>query len=126
MIVSFLSFCCFTFGQTPLDCKKLKEGKFQLTDESSGITIITRKDGIQREENAKMGVIVEDKIQWINDCTYRLIPYKIIKNESGIDLSIDLQLEIEIIDIQSDHYVQRTLLRLNNQSFFKEIFIVKD
>lgn len=114
------------FGQS-LDCKKLKEGKFRIEDPGgSGITIITRTRNIQREENEDFKIITEDKIEWINHCTYRLIPYKVIKNEGTLDLSTDLKLEIEIIKINADSYIQRTTSRLTGKSLEAEVKIVKD
>jgi len=111
-------------GQS-LDCKKLKEGKFKLEDEVSGVTIITRTSDIQREENEKYGIISEDKIEWINDCTFRLIPYKIIKNDSKIDFSTDMKLEIEITEIREGSYMQKTTSRLTGQSLSKEVKMIK-
>jgi hypothetical protein len=110
-------------GQT-LECKTLKEGKFKLENQGSGLTLITRTGDIQREENDQYKIITEDKIEWINECTYRLIPYKVIKNESGIDMSIDLKLEIEIIKINKDSYIQRTTSRVTSKSLEAEVKII--
>ena len=108
-----------------LKCKSLKIGKFKLEDEQSGVTIITRTETIQREENEKYGIITEDKIEWINDCTFKLIPYRVIKNDNKIDFSIDYKLEVEIISIKENSYIQRTTSRLNGVSREKEILITK-
>jgi len=114
----------FGLGQPP-DCKKLKEGKFKLETDYAGVTVITRKGDIQREENEKYGMITEDKIEWINECTYRLIPFKVIKNDSKIDLTTDMKFEMEIIEVKPDSYVQKTTSRLTGQSLTNEIKIIK-
>ena len=108
-----------------LNCNSLKTGKFRLEDPISGTTLITRMDSIQREENLKYGIISEDKIQWVDDCTFRLIPYRVLKNESKIDFSIDYKLEVQILSIKENSYTQRTTSRLNGVSREKEISIIK-
>jgi len=45
------------------DCRSVREGKFLLADGDTGDTYITRTGDIQREENEKLGVITEDKIE---------------------------------------------------------------
>jgi hypothetical protein len=125
ILIQLLSFgTILSMGQT-LDCKKLKEGKFKLDNETSGVTLITRTGDIQREENEKYGIITEDKVEWINECSYKLTPYKVIKNDSKIDFSTDMKLEIEIIEIKADSYVQKTTSRLTGQSRTVEIQIIK-
>ncbi|HEY8403446.1 MAG TPA: hypothetical protein VIK71_02445 [Flavobacteriales bacterium] len=90
------------------DCSKVKHGVFVMEDDQMGNTIITRENDIQREENNQMGVTIELKVQWVNECSYRLIPYRILQNNSGVDLSEDLQLLVEILEVHKDYYLQRT------------------
>ena len=87
--------------------------------------MITRTETIQREENEEYGIITEDKIEWINDCTFKLIPYRVIKNDNKIDFSTDYKLEVEIILIKETSYIQKTTSRLNGVSLEKEIIIIK-
>ncbi|HEY8403447.1 MAG TPA: hypothetical protein VIK71_02450 [Flavobacteriales bacterium] len=119
-----LLFTLHTFvAPAPPKCSRVKHGVFILDDETSGVTIITRENDIQREENKELGVILEDKVQWLNECTYRLIPYRVIQNNSHIDFSEDLQLEIEILEVHKEYYLQRTTSHISNMSVTKKIFI---
>ena len=123
-ITLFIFMCGLCLGQN-LNCKSLKTGKFKLESEQSGVTMITRTETIQREENEEYGIITEDKIEWINDCTFKLIPYRVIKNDNKIDFSTDYKLEVEIILIKETSYIQKTTSRLNGVSLEKEIIIIK-
>lgn len=95
-----------------LDCSKVKIGKFEQDTEMVGLTIITRTEDIQREENEKYGIIMEYKIVWGDSCSYTLTPYKVVKNESNLDITTDLKLKIKILEIKDDFYTQRTTSQL--------------
>lgn len=83
-------------GQS-IDCKKIKTGKFKSGDEKNGYTIITRTGLIQREQNDKYGIITEDTIEWLSDCKFKIIMGRVIKNDSKIDISVDMKFEVEIL-----------------------------
>ena len=106
-------------------CKSLRSGKFKLVDEYAGTTIITRTETIQREENDQYGTITEDKIKWINNCTYRLTPYKVVRNESNLDLSMDFKMEIEIVEIKENSYTRIATARRTKQTIKSEVEILE-
>ena len=116
-----------TFGQSqPTNCPTLREGKFEIDDiENGGTWTITRKAGIQREENEAMGVAVEYLVEWIDDCTYRLLPYNVIRNDARLELGGDAKFIVEIIEINDDSFVQETTIWTTGQYITAEVKIVK-
>ncbi len=122
---TFILFGTFSaFSQLP-GCVKLKEGKFQIEDKINGVSIITRAGGIQREENEQMGIIVEYLTEWLDPCTYRLVPFKVIKNDKNLDMDSDLKLEIEIVEIRDGSYTQITTSWATGQNETEEVKIIK-
>jgi hypothetical protein len=107
------------------DCRTIKTGKFQTLDERNGTTKILRTPFLQREENQKFGIITEDSIKWINDCVFQLVPWRVLQNDSKIDLTKDLQLQIEILEVNSNTYKQRTTSKLTGQARESLIKIVR-
>lgn len=69
-----------------LDCSGLKIGKFKIEDELSGITLITRTEKFQIEENEKLGYKLKLSITWIDDCTYELKPVEDLLNPENNNL----------------------------------------
>ena len=53
-----------------LDCSGLKTGRFRITDERYGVTIIERTEKFQIEEDPETGHNLKLEITWIDDCTY--------------------------------------------------------
>ncbi len=118
------------FGTAPAfsqisGCEKLKEGKFQIEDKVNGVSIITRSAGIQREENEQMGIIVEYLTEWLDACTFRLVPFKVIKNDNNLNMEGDLKLEIEIVEIREGSYIQITTAWATGQNETEEVKIIK-
>ena len=107
------------------ECEKLKEGKFQVEDKENGVSIITRKAGIQREENEELGIVVEYLTEWIDACTYRLVPFKVIRNDNKLDMDGDLKLIIEIIEIKEDSYTQITTSLVTKKNETETVKIIK-
>jgi len=107
------------------DCAKLKEGTFQIDDKENGLSVITRKAGIQREENEQMGIIVEYLTEWIDACNYRLVPFKVIKNDNNLDMDADLKLNITIMEIHEKHYVQVTYSQATGKTEVEDVQIIK-
>ncbi len=113
-----------TFSQIP-GCEKLKEGKFRIEDKVNGVSIITRAGGIQREENEQQGIIVEYLTEWLDACTFRLIPFQVIKNDNNLNMDGDLKLEIEIVEIREGSYIQITTAWATGQNETEEVKIIK-
>ena len=106
-------------------CEKLKEGKFQIEDKENGVFIITRKAGIQREENEELGIVVEYLTEWTDACTYRLVPFKVIRNDNKLDMDGDLKLIIEIVEIREDSYTQITTSFVTKKNETQTVKIIK-
>jgi hypothetical protein len=107
------------------NCNDVRTGRFLLRDKISGETTIYRTEWIQREENDKFGIITEDSVKWINDCTYTLIPYRVIKNNSKIPIETDFKLQIEIVEVKEKSYRQKTTSLITGEIFTNEVMIVK-
>ena len=57
---------------TPPACGRFKTGNFLFTD-SAGITWeIERGKAVQKEKNQQSGVKIRLRIEWLDDCTYKL------------------------------------------------------
>lgn len=115
------------FGQVqPTTCPTVKEGNFEIEDfENGGVWKITRKAGVQREENESIGVAVEYLIEWIDDCTFRLLPYNILRNDARLELGGDTKFIVEIVEILDSAYVQETTVWKTGQYISVEVKIVR-
>ena len=89
------------------------------------ISVDTRKAGIQREENEELGIVVEYLTEWIDACTYRLVPFKVIRNDNKLDMDGDLKLIIEIIEIKEDSYTQITTSLVTKKNETETVKIIK-
>lgn len=114
------------YGQQQPVCSVVKEGRFEIHDKISGVSVITRKGGIQREENEQMGVVVEYLTEWLDECTFRLVPFKVIRNDNKLDLDDDLKLEVEIVEVHDTHYVQITTSWVTGQNETEQVKIIKN
>jgi hypothetical protein len=103
----------------------LKEGKFEVVNDEGIVWQITRKAGIQREENEAMGVTVEYLVEWIDDCTFRLLPYKVIRNDARLELGDDFKFIVEIVEIGDSTFVQETTVWKTGQYIVAEVKIIK-
>lgn len=112
------------YGQQPA-CTVVKEGRFEIHDKINGVSVITRKGGVQREENEKLGVVVEYLTEWLDECTFRLVPFKVVRNDNNLDMDGDLKLEVEIVEIREDTYVQVTTSWVTGQNETEEVKIIK-
>lgn len=106
-------------------CGEVKEGKFQFHDKTDGTSIITRSRGVQRVENEKLGIVVEFLTEWLDDCTFRLVPYKVIRNDNNLDMEGDLKLEIEIVEISDSTYTQITTAWATGQNRTEVVKIIR-
>lgn len=121
---------CFeaALAQLPAaSCARLKEGKFQSDDilNGGGIWDITRKNGIQKEVNEAMGVAVEYLIEWIDDCTFRLLPMNVIRNDARLELGGDAKFIVEIVEVTDSTYVQETTVWKTGQYVDVEVKILR-
>lgn len=109
----------------PAKCTALKEGRFEIHDKKNGVSVITRKGGIQREENEQMGVVIEYLTEWIDECSFRLVPFKVIRNDNNLELDSDLKITIEIVEIRENMYIQATTAWATGQYETEEVKIIR-
>lgn len=88
-----------------LDCSSIRTGKFKLSDETSGVTIIERADQFQIEENSKHGYKLKFEVAWINECTYQLEPVEDLLNPENEDLPAMI-VTCTITEITEHGYIQ--------------------
>ncbi|MBA9079886.1 MULTISPECIES: hypothetical protein [Rufibacter] len=69
LLACLLITSCSAYSQS--DCKNFRIGKFQNVENGVIKSKITRSDSLQIEEYGNVKVTL--KIEWIDDCTYRLI-----------------------------------------------------
>jgi len=115
------------FAQLPAaSCVPLKEGKFETEPlEDGGVWEIVRKSGIQKETNDALGVSVEYLIEWIDDCTFRLLPLNILRNDPGLELGGDTKFIVEIVEVSDSSYMQETTVWKTGQYIDVEVKILR-
>ncbi|MBL7852712.1 MAG: hypothetical protein JNN04_17540 [Cyclobacteriaceae bacterium] len=119
-----LAFPAFSQVQ-PSACSAIKEGTFEIHDHKEGKWVITRKAGVQREENEQLGLIVEYLTEWIDECSYRLLPYKVIRNDSKIEMDASLKLIVEILEVKPNTYIHETTSWRTGKFKTEEVRIIK-
>jgi hypothetical protein len=72
-IIGFL-FCFLTLSTQAQDCTRYKTGIFEVDNEDGTISVITRTKKFQTEDSGD--IKVKDKIVWLSDCSYKLVPVK--------------------------------------------------
>lgn len=75
-----LLFIFFCFCAEAQDCGKYKTGVFEVDNMDGTVSVIKRTKKYQIESNRD--IKTKDRIVWLSDCSYKLIPIK-IKDKSG-------------------------------------------
>ena len=89
-------------AQNNPDCLAYKKGKFKVDGSTSGIITRTKKYQFEKSDN----VNIKDKIVWLSDCKYKLIPVKLKKDKNNTITPIkDWVLYFEIIETGKDYYI---------------------
>lgn len=117
LLIPILLITVNTFAQ--LDCSKFKTGKFQIIENGEGKDKIERNDSIQIEQYGK--VIIKLKIEWIDECSYRL---SFLEGNKAWKKSIDKDrptpdLIVRIIEVKENSYVQESKFVGNNEFKYK-------
>ncbi len=106
LFLTIIGFLLSLQAMSQTDCASHKTGKYIVKNARIGDTYIkrTKKYQIESVKNPSTGLVTKtkDKIVWIDDCTYRLIPIK-IDDPSGI-VGDDI-LTFELIETGEDYYV---------------------
>jgi hypothetical protein len=77
IFVVLMMLCAYVaHAQTPSNCADFKTGKFILTDQVEGDLQIERDNKFQYEMHETLKKPIRFYINWIDECTYTLIPEK--------------------------------------------------
>lgn len=107
-----------------LNCSSIKTGKFKISDESAGLTIIERTPYFQIEENTKHGYKLKLKVTWINDCTYQLEPVEDLLNPENKNLP-KMILTCTITEITNKGYIQISTSDINPTRIKAEVIEIE-
>ena len=119
VILTVLWLCTLAFNtQNSKDCAKVKNGNFYYYSKVSRDKVEVQRQGdLQLETDTKTGLALKNKIIWTGDCSYNMYinafsENKLNKIDSLISITPAL---VEIIDVQSDHYVCMWKLKVLNK-----------
>ncbi|WP_340067105.1 hypothetical protein [Ascidiimonas aurantiaca] len=65
-------------------CNNIKTGTFISVDSLAGKTTIQRNHSIQLEENETLGIKFIEKLKWIDDCSYVIYEFNVLRNKGKI------------------------------------------
>lgn len=103
------------------NCEKFKEGVFIDASEELGTNVkITRTKDFQFEEYEDSKISIKLEVQWIDDCTYRLI--FIEGNEvwnKKFGKGGNPNLIVNILEVGEDYYLQESHLENNKNKTYK-------
>ena len=112
MIYLVTLFVFLAMSKSETNCQALREGTFKTKNEvvnsSPIITIIERVGNIQYERSEQLGVEIKFEVEWIDDCSYKLIWLETIKYINNFGYPSDQILTIEITEVGSGYYKQIT------------------
>jgi len=109
-LISYIFFFLCLSAQAQ-DCNKYKTGTFEIDNLDGTVSVIKRTKKFQKESSGE--IKTKDKIVWLNDCSYKLIPVR-IKDKSG--LIGDEILKI-IAKILAENFSIHDTFRLNSDEF---------
>ncbi|WGD33864.1 hypothetical protein [Olleya sp. YS] len=89
------------------ECIDFKVGKFTYSNPDYSDLITIRKDTLQIDYYPNLGWELTSKVNWLNDCKYEIIYTEV--NDSKLDLLIGVRFVIEIIEINSNKILCRTV-----------------
>ncbi len=87
------------------NCSKVQTGNFEIESARNGITKITRNKNYQIEENKSLGYKLKLKIDWIDECTYTLMPVEDLSKSKKGKVPTRV-LRCQIIEVNDDNYIQ--------------------
>jgi len=111
------------------DCKSLKLGKFKTVNYAQDsipiVTIIERTGNFQIERSEGLGVEYKFKIEWVSECSYKLIWLETIKDINNFGYPTNQILTIEITEIGSGFYQQIGSSNIIEQKFQGKVEILE-
>ncbi len=88
------------FSQSENDCVRFKTGSFEIDNMDGTISTIIRTKKFQEEKSPNF--IGKDKVKWIDECSFQLIPLEINDKTGKIGSQI---LTMTIVETGTHHYV---------------------
>lgn len=110
---------------TDVDCTSIKTGKFKLSNDPSGTTMITRTVDEQIEENKDLGLKIRYKVKWIDDCTYQLFEAKIRQGDKSFIGQKSDTLTVNITEVNTSYYKVMTTSNFSDLSVEAKLEILK-
>lgn len=99
---AFLTVYWIGFSQSKIDCVRFKTGSFEIDNKDGTISTIVRTKKFQKEKSSRLKV--KDKVRWISDCSFQLIPIKLMDETGKIGSDI---LTMTIIETGMHHYLMK-------------------
>lgn len=85
-------------------CNRIKDGQFRLVDNSTGVTLISRKGKFQLEEGVNDKVKIVAEVIWIDECTYELRNPRVLSGKPDYPVPSDLVVTTRVISVQFKKY----------------------
>lgn len=125
-----LTFLLFFSGLADKEnCKSIKKGVFKTVNENGTdnpfITIIERTEKFQYERCDQLGVELKFRIEWLDDCIYKLTWLETIKDENNFGYPKNQILTIEVTEVNSNYYNQIGSSNLFNGKVEGKVEILK-
>jgi len=100
------------------NCEDFRTGKFTYTVMDSN-WVVERNDSLQTEYCEELGVNMELKISWINQCTYMLKFNRFLQNEAGFPSNEKHVVHSTIISSGKDHFITLSEIKGTGSNKYK-------
>lgn len=117
LIISLFS---VLFTEAYSQCNNIKKGTFISVDSLAGKTTIQRNDSIQLEENETLGIKLIEKLKWIDDCSYVIYEFNILRNKGKIS-NPSGNFIVSLKQVNDSVFMQTVLIEKSNFKYTSEI-----
>ncbi len=94
-------------------------------DSSPITTIIERTGDFQYERIKELGLEIKYKVEWIDECTYKLVWVKTIRDGNSIGYPTNQIITNTITKVTHDYYMISSISNLSKENFEGRVEIVK-
>lgn len=112
-------------GMNQSKCKAVKIGKFKLTSDVSGTTIIERTEQHQIERSEEGDYEAKYDLVWIDECNYELRNQKLIKGPKELEGNDNDVVKVEILEVGNETMKVRTTANFSDLEIVREIEIIE-
>lgn len=116
---------CFGYSQN-IDCARVKNGTFQITDAASKKVCVIKRDGNKQTERfVESDETYEFDLHWVDDCTYTLTPTAatLSRNKEIKEIGI---MTVKITEVKDSSYMHLvTISKKPEYTRVDEVFEVK-